>query len=263
MLDKIFHEDCSLTLAKMPENHLDLVVTSPPYFNVKDYVEYESYTSYLDELRAIFTEVYRTVKVGRMVAVNISSILIPRQSRLDKSRRIPLPMHFVVLMEGIGFEFLEDIIWKKPEGSSFNRNGGFYRTRNPVTYKPNLVTEYIFVFQKPAPYLLDKIIRDTPEDIKNNSKVADGYERTNVWKINPISSSEHLAPYPEELVENLINYYSFIGDVVYDPFMGSGTTAVVAKKMGRRYIGSEIHAKYVDLANNRLDKILIPKKGSK
>ena len=105
-------------------------------------------------------------------------------------------------MEEIGFEFLEDIIWMKPDGSAPNRNGGFYRHRKPIAYKPNIVTEYILVFKKPAPFLIDKVI-------KNESLVADGYERTNVWQFNPDTSNWHPAPFPEALAERVIKYYSF------------------------------------------------------
>jgi len=149
------------------------------------------------------------------------------------------------MMEKIGFEFLEDIIWIKPEGASSNRNGGFYKHRKPVAYKPNIVTEYIFVFKKPAPFLIDKVV-------KNKSLVEDGYERTNVWKINPETNREHPAPFPEELPKKIILYYSYEGDLVYDPFIGSGTTALAALKLGRNFIGSDINIEYINMAEKRI-----------
>ena len=150
------------------------------------------------------------------------------------------------MMEDIGFEFLEDIIWKKPDGAVINRNGGFYRHRKPLAYKPNIVTEYILVFKKPSKKLLDYFI-------KNESLVGDGYERTNVWEIHPETNSKHTAPFPLGLAERVITYYSYENDLVFDPFIGSGTTAVAAKKLGRNYLGFEIHQEYVDMANERLD----------
>lgn len=190
-----------------------------------------------------------------MCVVNISTIIQPRISRNHESRRIPLPFHFVNIMEDIGFKFLEDIIWVKPEGSAKNRNGGFLRHRQPVAYKPNVINEYIFVFQKPMKGLIDKIVRSYTGEIKEKSLVEDGYERTNVWYMNQETKSKHPAPFPKELSDKLIKYYSYVGDTVLDPFMGSGTTALSCKTMNRNYIGFEIHEKYINIANDRLNKI--------
>jgi DNA modification methylase len=230
-----------------------LTVTSPPYFNVKDYVSYESYTSYLDTLKRIFKHVFEKTYDGRVCCVNLSNILIPRETRAHESKRIPLAFHFVSLMEGIGWKFLEDILWVKPEGAAKNRNGGFFQHRQPMAYKPNTVNEYILVFQKPSAKLIDAIVRSYDATTADRSKVNEGYERSNVWRINPETRSEHPAPYPVALVEKLIRYYSFIGDIVLDPFMGSGTTAVGAKMLNRQYLGYEIHKEYIDIATKRLE----------
>jgi hypothetical protein len=155
-------------------------------------------------------------------------------------------------MECIGWKFIEDIIWIKPEGAAKNRNGGFFQHRQPVAYKPNIINEYIFVFQKPSKHLIDKIVRGYDAVTSLNSKVDDGYERTNVWKINPETKSNHPAPYPELLVDNLIKYYSFFGDIVLDPFVGSGTTVISAFKLNRKSIGFEIHKEYITIFENRI-----------
>ena len=181
-----------------------LTITSPPYYNVKDYVNYNSYNEYLDILKNVFTLLFKITEDGRMCCVNLSNILVQRESRSHESRRIPLAFHFVPLMEDIGWKFIEDIIWIKPEGSAKNRNGGFFQHRQPVAYKPNIVNEYIFVFQKPSKFLIDKIVRSYDAITSLNSKVDDNYERSNVWKINPETKSKHPAPYPELLVDNLI-----------------------------------------------------------
>jgi hypothetical protein len=99
--------------------------------------------------------------------------------------------------------------------------------------------------------LIDQIVRSYDAQTAEESKVGE-YERTNVWHINPETRSKHPAPYPEELVERLVRYYSYVGDVVLDPFMGSGTTAVVAKRFNRRFTGCEIHDQYIAMANARL-----------
>lgn len=235
-----------------------LTVTSPPYFNVKEYVSYSSYEAYLDLLKRVFSSVLEVTHPGRMCCVNLSNILIPRESRNKESKRIPLAFHFVGLMESIGWKFIEDIIWVKPEGASKNRNGGFFQHRQPLAYKPNTVNEYIFVFQKPHNKLIDAIVRSYDAATAEASKVDENYERTNIWYINPETRSDHPAPYPIDLSNKLIRYYSYANDVVLDPFMGSGTTAVSAKSLGRRYVGFEIHKEYIDMANKRLANVMFP-----
>ena len=244
-----------LTKWKEEKKRIQLTVTSPPYFNVKDYVNYTDYKGYLDTLKTVFSLVYEITDDGRMCCVNLSNILVQRESRSCESSRIPLAFHFVPLMEEIGWKFIEDIVWTKPEGAAKNRNGGFFQHRQPVAYKPNIVNEYIFVFQKPSKHLIDKIVRSYDAIASFNSKVDAGYERTNVWKINPETKSKHPAPYPEILADNLIKYYSFVGDLVLDPFIGSGTTAVSAYRLNRKCIGFEIHKEYIDIFTNRMKSV--------
>ena len=246
MENKIFNEPCLETMSRMEDNSIDLVVTSPPYLNAREYSQYESLTHYLDEMKAIFSEVLRTLKESRFCAINISPVIQSRASRSEESKRIPLPFYLVVLMEELGFQFMEDIIWVKPEGAAFNRGGrSFSLNRKPLTYKPTIVTEYILIFKKPAP-------KNIEHYTKEGSQVSEFYERTNVWKMNPETKSKHTAPFPKELPSKLISYYSYEGDVVYDPFLGSGTTAKVAKEMKRKYIGSEINEGYFKMSEIRL-----------
>lgn len=244
----LYNEDCKETLKKINAESLDLVVTSPPYYNAKPYSQYNSVVSYMDEMEEVFTLVFEKLKKSRMCVINISPVLISRANRNSQSYRIPLPFYYVPMMEKIGYEFLEDIIWKKPDGAVPNRNGSFYRHRKPLAYKPNIVTEYILVFKKPAPFLLDKVL-------KNDSLVEDGYERNNVWEINPDTSNWHPAPFPSALVEKIVQYYSYEGDLVYDPFAGSGTTGKVCKKMGRQWIMSEINQSYCSKIINDISKL--------
>ena len=254
---EIYHTNCvdGIKNLLLKNQQIELTVTSPPYFNVKDYVKYENYKKYLDFLEELFILIYNLTKPGRMCCVNISNILIARKNRNSESKRIPLAFHFVILMEKIKWQFLEDIIWEKPEGAAKNRNGGFFQHRQPVAYKPNIVNEYILVFKKPSSNLIDKVVRSYSVLDSINSRINDKYERSNIWKINPETKSDHPAPYPLELVNNLIKYYSFVGDTVFDPFMGSGTTAVSSFKLNRKCIGFEIHSNYIDLVKSRLHNI--------
>lgn len=244
-----------LTTMKNENKKVQLTITSPPYYNVKDYVTYTDYKEYLKTLTDVFTLIYDITDDGRMCCVNLSNILIQRENRNSESIRIPLAFHFVPLMEEIGWKFIEDIIWVKPEGAAKNRNGGFFQHRQPVAYKPNIINEYVFVFQKPSKHLIDKIVRSYDAITSLNSKVSDGYERTNVWKINPETKSKHPAPYPESLVSKLISYYSFCGDLVLDPFVGSGTTCISAFRLDRKSIGFEIHKDYIDMFESRVKTV--------
>ena len=223
----IIHDDALNYLTEMDGDCVHLTCTSPPYYNAKAYATWPTYEKYLQFLEDIFREVHRVTVQGRMCAVNLSPVIQARESRAHESKRLAIPFHFFSIMERLGWQYIDDIIWLKPEGSAVNRNGGFFQHRKPVAYKPNLVTETILIFKKPAPFLIDKTVRSYAPDILEQSLVADGYERSNVWQFNPETTSKHLAPYPKELSDKIVQYYSFVNDVVLDPFMGSGTTCLL------------------------------------
>lgn len=252
-MNKIILGDCLEKLKEIEDNTIDLVVTSPPYFNARDYSYFDTYEIYLDWLKDVFTITLNKLKAGRMCCVNISVIIEEREDRQHESKRIALPFHFVNLMENIGYKFLEDIIWLKPEGSAKNRNGGFYRHRQPIAYKPNIITEYIFVFQKRMDGLIDKLVRSYIGEQKELSLVKGNYEKTNVWRINPETNSEHPAPFPIDIPNKLISYYSYVGDTVLDMFSGSGTTAISAYNLGRNFICIEKDKDYYDKSLIRLN----------
>lgn len=243
--------DCLELMNGISDELIDLIVTSPPYFNAKKYSYWHNYNDYLTFLKRTFKKAYRVLKKGKMCVVNISCYIEPRKKRSDESTRYAIPFHFVNLMEDIGFKFLEDIIWVKPEGSAKNRNGGFYRHRKPIAYKPNIVNEYIFVFQKPADFLIDKIVKNVREE----SLVKGEYERSNVWNINPQTNSKHPAPFPLEVPNKIIEYYSFVGDLILDPLAGSGTTGVACQNTNRDYILIEQEEKYIDIIRKRLEEL--------
>ena len=247
----IIHDDALNHLTNMEET-VQLTCTSPPYYNAKAYAQWPTYAEYLQFLEDIFRQVFRVTEQGRMCAVNLSPVIQARESRAHESKRLAIPFHFFSIMERLGWQYIDDIIWLKPEGSAVNRNGGFYQHRKPVAYKPNLVTETIFIFKKPAPFLIDKTVRSCPPEILDKSLVPDGYERSNVWKFNPETTSKHLAPYPQQLSDRIVQYYSFVNDLVLDPFMGSGTTAEACDNTRRRWIGSEIDEKYGELVKERM-----------
>jgi DNA modification methylase len=153
-------------------------------------------------------------------------------------------MDLCYLLTRSGWDFLENIIWRKPQASVKNRNAQFFNHRKPLTYKPNLTTEDILVFRKHTDKLIDWNLKKYSKEIIEKSSVEDGYETTDVWEIQPKSSKYHPAIFPDELVEKVIRYYSMAGDVVLDPFNGIGTTCKVAKKLGRQYVGIELNEDY-------------------
>ena len=243
--------DSEELLKELPASSVDLVFTSPPYYNAKpEYAEYLSYEEYLLKMKKIIHECARVLSEGRFFVLNVSPVLIRRASRNEASRRIAVPFDFHRLFIEEGFEFVDDIIWVKPEGAGWATGRGrrFAADRNPLQYKPVPVTEYVLVYRKKTDKLIDWLIRKHPDqEAVEASKIEDGYEVTNIWKITPAHCKEHPAIFPIELAEKVIKYYSFKNDVVLDPFGGTGTTARAAAMLGRRFATFEMDAKYVDI----------------
>lgn len=241
--------DSEELLKELPSECVDLVFTSPPYFNARpEYAEYLSYDEYLLKMKRIIHEVHRVLNEGRFFILNVSPVLIRRANRNEASHRIAVPFDFHRLFIEEDFEFVDDIIWVKPEGAGWATGRGrrFAADRNPCQYKPVPVTEYILVYRKKTDKLIDWLIRKHPhQEIVAESKIEDGYEVTNVWKIHPAHSKEHPAIFPEELAQKVIKYYSFKNDVVLDPFGGTGTTARAAISLSRRFALFEKDKKYI------------------
>lgn len=153
------------------------------------------------------------------------------------------------------FDFVDDIIWVKPEGAGKGRGRRFFCDRNPLQYKPVPVTEYVLVYRKHSGRLIDWNIRQYSRDVINKSKVLGDYDRTNVWYIPPVRNPKHSAVFPENLAYKVIRYYSFVGDFVLDPFSGVGTVGLVAHRMGRKFVLIEHSKEYVDIALENLSSI--------
>jgi DNA modification methylase len=243
--------NCLEVIQTIPDNSIDMILTSPPYFNAREYSKYKSYTEYLSFLNDIFEKVYSKIKPAGILVLNLSCVIEARASRSKESKRLPIPFDVCSTLSK-KWTFLDDIIWVKPDGAS-SRAIKFAHHRRPVAYKTFNVSEYLLVFSKPG-CLLDKSIRSHSLDVIKKSKVSDGYERTNIWKINP-ERNKHPAPFPLELATKAISYYSFCGDTILDMFMGSGTTAIACIETGRNYIGIEIQEKYCQIAKDRINAL--------
>lgn len=242
----VVNADVLEAIKLVPDESVHLTFTSPPYYNARDYSIYPSYEAYLEFLDKVFKETHRITKEGRFLIVNTSPIIIPRVSRSHSSKRhgIPFDLHHYLVKNG--WEFIDDIVWLKPEASVKNRIGGFMQHRKPLGYKPNCVTEYLMVYRKQTEKLLDWNIRSYDHQTVENSKVADGYENTNVWKIDPCFDKVHSAIFPVELCKRVIQYYSYKGDLIFDPFGGSGTVGKTAKALDRFFFLTEQEPKYFE-----------------
>ena len=244
----------------LKDEQFHLTFTSPPYYNARDYSFYSSYQEYLDFLRKVFKETHRLTKNGRFLVVNTSPVIVPRVSRKHSSKRYPIPFDVHNFLMQDGWEFIDDIVWQKPEYSVKNRIGGFMQHRKPLAYKPNSVTEYLMVYRKKSRDLIDWNIKQYDYKTVYESKVLEDFETTNVWNLDPTFDKTHSAVFPKSLCERVIKYYSFKGDLVFDPFGGSGTFGKVANLLDRNFFLTEIDESYFERIKERLLKTKMDKK---
>ena len=178
----------------------------------------------------VLRECHRVLEDGRYILINVSPVITKRPGRNFKSKRYPIPYDFHQILTEAGFEFIDEIVWIKPEPSVPNRIGGYLQTRKPLAYKPNCITESIMVYRKDVPFLIDK----NQEQYLTFSKFENcTVDTSNCWYIAPSRDKNHPAVFPEELCEKVLRYYSFEKDVVLDCFAGSGTLGRVALRMSR------------------------------
>lgn len=250
----IVQGDVVETLSHVPDESVHLTFTSPPYYNARDYSIYQSYNEYLNFLEKVFKEVHRVTKEGRFFVLNTSPIIIPRISRAHASKRYPIPYDIHPLLVKMGWEFIDDIVWVKPEASVKNRNAGFLQHRKPLGYKPNAISEVVMVYRKKTDKLIDWNISQYNWDKIKKSKVADKYETTNIWRIAPSFDRVHSAVFPIELCNRVIKYYSFVDDLIFDPFAGSGTLGMAAVNLNRYFFLTEKEPKYISRMKEDLIK---------
>ena len=258
--NKVILGDSIAVLEDFPPDTAQLIVTSPPYYNAKtEYSEYVDYQEYLDFLRKVFIRCHQVLSEGRFIVINVSPVLIKRTSRNTSSKRIPIPFDIHRILDNIGFDFIDDIIWEKPEGAGWNLGRGrrFKADRQPLQYKPVTVTEYVLVYRKRTDKLIDWNIRHHyDQKLVEDSKITGDYDVTNIWKIHPSTNKHHPAVFPDELVRRIIRYYSFKGDMVLDPFGGSGTVGRVAYEMGRRFLLIDKEPSYYELMKKTISELV-------
>ena len=249
--NSIISADVSAALRELPSTSVHLTFTSPPYYNARDYATYASYEDYLKFLVAVFTETHRVTKEGRFLVVNTSPVIEARARRSEASKRYAIPYDLHPRLTAIGWEFIDDITWLKPESAAKNRNGGFYQHRKPLGYKTNPITESVMVYRRKTDKLIDWNMRQYDTETVESSKITGPYEKTNVWHINPATDSIHPAVFPVELATRIIQFYSFKNDLVFDPFGGSGTVGLAAMRLGRYFLLCEKKVEYVERITER------------
>jgi site-specific DNA-methyltransferase (adenine-specific) len=253
-----FYARSCLRMPQVRDESIALTVTSPPYWNSIDYDvhakdrkawhrerEYEAFgstfKSWLGNIRKAFKEVFRATMPGGFCAIVVGTIL-------HDGRHYPAPMMVTGSLLDLGWEFHQDLIWNKVTGG-VKRAGVFIQHPRPGYFYPNIMTEYVLVFRKPGEMRRgQKKALDIDELFKRDIA-------NNVWHIAPVPPNEidHPCPYPEELVRRLVVLYSQEDDVVLDPFLGSGQTALVALREGRECVGYDVEEGYLELTKQRIE----------
>jgi DNA modification methylase len=267
-VDHIYHRSCE-HMDELPDGAVALTVTSPPYWNAIDYDihasdkrehyrtrayagGYSEYSDYLGWLGRIFgEEVLRVTMPGGYCAIVIGTVLL-------NGSHYPVPFDLVTGLVDKGWAFHQDIIWHKCT-AGVKRAGVTIQKPYPGYYYPNIMTEYILIFRKPGqPIYRGRSAQEKESAAYPINRLFTMDVANNVWHIAPIPPDflDHPCPFPEEIPYRMIQMYSYPGDLILDPFVGSGQTTKVAKHLNRHFVGYDIVEKYVLLATCRLSEPL-------
>ena len=237
-LNKIYCKS-SEKMNEVPDNSIHLMITSPPYNVGKEYDDDLTLDEYLELLTAVFGESYKKLVTGGRACINIANI--------GRKPYIPLHAMIIEIMLDLGFLMRGEIIWDKSASAGGSCAwGSWMSASNPVLRDYH---EYILIFSK------ESYSKSKAQEKRDTIKHDDFIQWTkSIWTFPAVNAKKigHPAPFPIELPHRLINLYSYEGDVVLDPFIGSGTTAIAAIKNNRYYIGYDIKKEYIDLAESRL-----------
>lgn len=253
--NKIYNEDCLLTMSKMEDNYIDLTITSPPYDELR------TYNGYSFKFEDVAKELYRVTKNGGVVVWVVGDATINGSESGTSFRQ-------ALFFKEIGFNLHDTMIYQKANFS------------NPSINRYHQIFEYMFIFCKGSPKTFNPIkdrlnitqggsvgkntTRQKDGSLKVNTKrTNDKYGmRYNIWRMKTVGqenmgkSLPHPAMFPMQLAKDHIISWSNEGDLVYDPFIGSGTTAIASINLGRNYIGSDISKEYCDIAEQRVKELL-------
>lgn len=240
-------------MEEIPDESVHLMLTSPPYFNAPfDYKGlFKSYEQYLDMLDKVAKEVFRVLKEGRIAVLNIDDMLVDGE-------KFPIVADAIKIFQDAGFRYRDRIIWKKPDGylRISRRSGVLLQNPYPMYFYPDNLLESILIFQKGK---FD--YRSIPKEVKEASKIdlkeftnnkwyMTLWEMTNVLPGSPLE--KEIAAFPEELPYRIIKLFSYVGETVLDPFVGSGTTMKIARLLERNSIGIEIKKSLIPIIKKKL-----------
>lgn len=249
----------SRTLSELEPNSVHLVVCSPPYWTLKEYNKgdgqlgyVEDYESFLEELDKVWAHCHRALIPGGRLIIVVGDVCLSR--RRNNGRHVVVPLHASIQehCRKLGYDNLNPIIWNKIANAAYEVDNGSSFLGKP--YEPNSVIkndiEYILMQRKPGGYR-------SPELSKRILSVIPA-EKYQIWfrqiwsDVTGASTRNHPAPYPVTLAERLVRMFSFVGDTVLDPFLGTGTTSVAAATWGRNSVGVEVDPAYFDIAHSRM-----------
>jgi len=240
----------SRNMKEVEDNSVGLALTSPPYYNAPfDFPDlFPSYDDYLSLLNYVGKEIFRVLEEGRVTVFIVGDI------RID-GKLYPIVADLIKIMQNLGFKYQERIIWKKPEIyiKISRRSGVLIQHPYPLYYYPDNIYEDIIVFKKPGKF----VARNKEESKIDINKFQREKWYLGMWEITNVlpqdKYSKYSAPFPEELVRRIITLYSYVGDTVLDPFVGTGTTLKVANELRRNAIGYEIDLELKDIILERID----------
>ncbi len=240
-------------MSEIEDQSVHLMVTSPPYFNAPfDYEDlYPNYATYLELVSAFARETFRVLDEGRIAVVNTDDMLV-------NGEKYPIVADTTKIFQDAGFRYRDRIIWKKPDGylRISRRSGVLLQNPYPMYYYPDNLLESILIFQK-GKFIYKSKSDSEREQSKINKKEfqENGWYKTlwNMTNVLPNSKLEkNIAAFPQELPYRIIQLFSYKGETVLDPFLGSGTTMKVARDLGRNSIGYEILAKNEQVIRQKL-----------
>jgi len=252
---KLYINDASQELLNIPNNTIQLIITSPPYWNVRNYNHLkqigfnDTYEKYLAKMKKILKECVRVLLPDGKIALNIGNIY-NYESNERRVYTANLMLDLWNILDNCGeIRFMGTIYWRK----TTSRNGAvlFGSYPFPSNFMISTALEAIHIFRK-------KGKRKVSKEIKKKSWISKSEFRKfrePIWCLNGVSNKKHPAVFPNELPHRLIKIYSFYGDIVFDPFCGIGTTNVEALKLGRNSIGIDIREDFIYIANSNLKKI--------